>query len=104
MKLVVDANIVFSAIIKDGKTRKLLFDESLKLFSPEFLMEELHKYESMLIEKASITDAEFHRILDVLQRRIQLVNHEEIENFMKESKAFSPDIKDGEYFALALKL
>ena len=37
MDLVVDANIFFSALIRQGKTEELMFEPSLHLFAPEFI-------------------------------------------------------------------
>ncbi|UCE75523.1 MAG: hypothetical protein JSV56_10795 [Methanomassiliicoccales archaeon] len=42
--------------------------------------------------------------LDVFQRRIELIPHEEIKPFIDKARAISPDIKDVPYVALALKL
>jgi predicted nucleic acid-binding protein len=40
MRLIVDANILFSALIKDSSTAKILVDDRLKFYAPEFLFEE----------------------------------------------------------------
>jgi predicted nucleic acid-binding protein len=39
MKLVVDANILFSLLIKQGKTAELFLNLSLELYAPEFLLD-----------------------------------------------------------------
>ena len=45
MELVIDANILMSALISNqGRTFDLIFDERLRLFSPEFLFEEIKKH------------------------------------------------------------
>lgn len=36
MRLVVDANVIFSSLIKDSITRKLILFEDLRLFTPEY--------------------------------------------------------------------
>ena len=52
MKAVIDANIVFAALISaDGLTRELLFSSNLELVSPEFLLEEVEKYRPLITEK-----------------------------------------------------
>ncbi|MFA5049670.1 MAG: PIN domain-containing protein [Candidatus Micrarchaeia archaeon] len=43
MDLIVDTNIVVSAILKKGITRNLLFHPDITLFSPAYLKEELQK-------------------------------------------------------------
>lgn len=44
MKLVVDANILFSCLIKEGKTIELFLNPFLKLYAPEFILREFEKY------------------------------------------------------------
>jgi predicted nucleic acid-binding protein len=51
MRLFVDANILFSALIKDSLTAKILVDDRLKLYTPEFLFEEFAKYEDYILKK-----------------------------------------------------
>lgn len=41
MDLVVDANILFSILIKNGKTEEIMLEPDLHLFCPEFIFEEL---------------------------------------------------------------
>ena len=43
MRLVVDANIIFSSLIKDSITRKIILLEDLKLYAPEYVFIELEK-------------------------------------------------------------
>lgn len=104
MELVIDANILFSALIKDGITTEILFESNLKLFSPDFLIEEYIKYENMILKKTSRTREGITQIMHMLKKIITVVPKEEYSNFMKEADNVSPDKKDVMYFALALKL
>ena len=58
MELVVDANTLFSALIKDGLTAELLFDESLSLHAPEFFIDEFMKYKDLILTKTTRTEEE----------------------------------------------
>ena len=50
MELVIDANILMSALIAtEGKTYNLIFNESIKLVSVDKLMRELDKYKSEIL-------------------------------------------------------
>ena len=40
MELVVDANILFSALINEGTTRELMLNDELVLFAPEYIIDE----------------------------------------------------------------
>ena len=55
MRLIVDANILFSALIKDSSTAKILVDDKFKLYAPEFLFEEFAKYEDYILKKTNRT-------------------------------------------------
>jgi predicted nucleic acid-binding protein len=41
MEVVIDANIFVAALLKKGATRKLLLNDELVLYTPEYLIEEL---------------------------------------------------------------
>ena len=55
MQLVIDANIVFAALIKAGSTADLITSPKLELYSPPFLFEEFEKYSSYLLDKTHRT-------------------------------------------------
>lgn len=104
MEFVVDANTLFSALIKISATSDLIVDNSLMLYSVEFLFTEFEKYKDLIKEKTERTDEEFKRFMEIIERRIKLIPYEEFEPFMEEAEKISPDPKDTQYFALALKL
>ncbi len=41
MKLIADANILASSLIKEGLTRKLILKEDFVLYSPDFMIQEI---------------------------------------------------------------
>ena len=51
MDLVVDANVIFAALIKEGKTHELIFDEKLHLFTTEFFFTEFEKHAKELRDR-----------------------------------------------------
>ena len=104
MKLVVDANILFAALIKSSVTSDLIVDNSLDLVSIEFIFEEFKKYKDLIKKKTKRTENEFERFMEIIQKRIKLIPYKEFESFMNEAKKISPDPKDTEYLALSLKL
>lgn len=104
IKLVIDANILFAALIKNSKTAELILEKQIILLAPEFLIEEFGKYRGVILKKMHRTEAEFNRFLKILRRRISIVKKEEIEPFIENAIQISPDPKDSLYFALALRL
>ncbi len=104
MDLVVDANIIFAVLIREGFSHDLLFSEKLHLFTPEYIFTEFEKHKEEILEKTERTTEDFFRLLDILKRRITLVPLEELTKFVGEAEKLAPDPKDMAYFALALKL
>lgn len=103
MMQVVDANILFSALISsDGKTRSLFSLLHLEFISPEFIERELDKHFSEIVRKSKCSEEEIRTALDILLSRIKILPKKEYEPFIAKAKEFSPDAKDVEYFAVAL--
>ncbi len=104
MDLVVDANILFSALIISGKTEELFFEEDLHLFAPEFLFEELSKYYQLILDKTGRTQEELEELLTILKKKIKVIPNEETDKFIQLAREICPDKNDADYFALAMKL
>ena len=104
MKLVVDANILFAALIKEGSTAELLISDKIHLFAPEFLFEEFSKYKELILKKTHRSNEEFNQFLDILKNQITIVPKKEITPFIDKAEKISPDPKDTIYLALALAL
>lgn len=104
MDLVVDANVVFAALIKDSVSYHLLFNEKYHLFAPEYIFTEFEKHKNELLDKTGRTTEEFFHLLTILKRRIILVPLEELTSYVEEAEEITPDPEDIAYFALALRL
>ena len=104
MDIVVDANVLFASIIKHGPNARLMLDERLHMFAPEFLVEEFSKHESIILSKTKRSKEQFDEILSILEQIITFVPKEEFKEDLKFAKEISPDPDDATYLALALKL
>ena len=104
MKIILDANILFAALIKDSKTTELLFDQRLKLYLPDFVLQEFEKYEKELLEKTKRTKQEFNEILEIIKKIVKIISKQEFSDKIIEASKICPDKYDVDYFALALKL
>ena len=105
MELVADANIVMSALISfSGKTAEMIFSDKLKLYAPEFLLEEVNKYKGEISEKSGLSFDELNVLLVLISLNIEFVPFSEFGEFEKQASEICPDPNDVEYFALALKL
>lgn len=106
MILVVDANVLFSAVIKDGLTRAILLFSGYEFYAPEFSVEEFRKHLPELRKKTGLPEAELVELFDRLLQtaEIKLVPFEDFKSKHVLAKQISPDEDDVAYLALALHL
>ncbi len=105
MNIILDSNIVFSALIKDSLTRKIILDSNLNFFFPEIIYQELKKYESHIIKKSKLNKKEYLKLLNTIIKKTILIKTTEVLkelpiaiNIIKDI-----DIKDRIFIACALK-
>jgi len=106
LELVVDANIVFAAFIKDSKTREILISNKYVLYAPEFLQFEINNHVDYLQDKTGLTNSELKKYVSRLffESNINIISKNYFSNFLQKAEIISPDPEDCAYFALALKL
>ncbi|MEK6895158.1 MAG: PIN domain-containing protein [Nanoarchaeota archaeon] len=104
MKLVINANILFSLAKKSSATSGIVFNSNIKLFSPSFAIGELSKYKSTIIRKFNLKENEFDSFIKKLKERIVFYELDFYKDEVKEIIPFINDEKDVEYLALSKKL
>ena len=79
MKVVVDTNIVFSAILNSQSWigQILLYsDKSIKFYSPRFLQIEIQNHFQKINNHTKLNDSEIHELLDALYTKIHFISEE----------------------------
>ncbi len=106
MDLIIDANIIISALIKDSKTREILRINLFNLYSPEALLESLEKYREEFIERSGLSESQFDILLDSILDYIDIIKKEDYYSKLKEAIEIIGhiDIEDTNYIALALSI
>ncbi len=103
--LVVDANVIFSCLLK-GKALEILFklyDKGIKLISPEYFVEEFERNIDKLSKQSKLSKEELLTFASILfSEFVEMVPKDRYERFLREAKSISPDNKDIPYFALSL--
>ena len=105
MDLVLDANILFSALLSKSLTRNLLFNQQLKLYAPEYLISELNEHltnDAELKQKLKLAEDEIEILVRKLLENIEVIPLEEYRKLIKKSLEISPDEFDSPYFAVSL--
>lgn len=104
MKFTIDANPLFSALIKDGVTATVIVNEYIELSAPEFLFDEFLEHKEEILAKTKRSEQELNELIDNLKSIIHIVPKREFEPFIKEAKQLTSDEDDVPYLAVALKL
>jgi predicted nucleic acid-binding protein len=104
MKLVIDANVVISALIADSKTRELIVTLEPNLVTPEFVHDELENYTELIVEKSGMTPDRVTQFIDLLFQYIDVVPASEFYPYIEEAEAAigDTDPDDVLYVACAL--
>lgn len=106
--VVVDTNLIFSALIpKASKIREILFESSMTFYSPNFLITEIYIHKDKLLKSSKLTESEFYLYFNGIIERIKFVPTDYIGNDSRQ-KAYDLckdiDIKDTPFIALAIDL
>ena len=105
MELVVDATVLFAAIIGKGKTNDLFFEGKLKLVALPYLIGEFNKNIGTIAKICGISESEVKEELEILKERIEIFPiYKFTEETQSKAEKLAPHSKDAPYFALALHL
>ena len=77
MKLVIDANVVISALIADSKTRELIITLDSELLTPAFVHDEVENYEDLIVDKSGMKPGRVAQFIDPLFQYIDVVTASE---------------------------
>jgi predicted nucleic acid-binding protein len=86
VKLVVDTNVLISALIADSATRTLLATVDVPLLAPERLRDEVEKHTDLIQEKSGLSEDEVEQSVENLFEHIETVPRSEVEPFLQEAR------------------
>ena len=102
MKLVIDATVLFTALIGTGVTKEIIFSDKVKLYSPEYLFNEFEKHQLRIEKLSKLSSAELKELFAKLRSKIEFVPKSKFEKFLKSANSLIQDKDDTEYLALSL--
>jgi predicted nucleic acid-binding protein len=106
--VVVDTNLIFSALIpKASKIREILFESNMTFYSPNFLITEIYTHKDKLLKSSKLKESELYLYFNGIIERIKFIPTDIISNDSRQ-KAYDLckdiDIKDTPFIALAIDL
>ncbi|NOZ77470.1 MAG: PIN domain-containing protein [Euryarchaeota archaeon] len=106
MNLVVDANIIIAAMVRDSTVRRTILTSSHKFICPDFILEETRKHLKLISRKNSLSIKENEQFLTTLFKYVKTVKLDVYRDKLPEAEETMRriDLKDAPYLALALAL
>ena len=104
MNVVIDSNILFSALIKDSITRKLILEYDEFFLFPEYIFEEMEKHKEELFKKSRMNIEDFNKLLQLLLQKVVIVPNEVLYSRRKEAVEIIKDIDPNDAIFLACAL
>ena len=104
MKLIVDTNIIISALLKDGTTRKLINNLKATLLTINFSDKEIKKYNKLLIKKSNVSEEEINKVLEKIKDELIIIPDELVQLYLEKAKLIMEiiDPDDTPFIAAAL--
>ncbi|MFH1325427.1 MAG: PIN domain-containing protein [archaeon] len=106
MKIVIDTNILMSALIKDSITRKMIINPEFEFYYPKVSLEELNNHGRLILSKSKLDKQEYKNLLKKLLDNVVLVPTEHFYNNLDEAIKIMKDvdINDVPFLACAISL
>jgi len=108
MRVVVDSNIIFSALLlKNSRLRDILFKRNHRFYCPNYVFVEIFKYKEKILKYTRLNEVELYEYLNKILENIKFLKNEIIS---KENRliAFNLckdlDEKDAPFIALAIEI
>jgi len=70
MNIIIDSNELFSALIKDSITRKIILEYASFFLFPSFIFEEMQKHKTELLKKSRMSGEDFSKLLQLILKNI----------------------------------
>lgn len=104
MKLVIDTNIIISAIVRDSMTRKALLSPYFDFYTPDTAISELEKHSELLMRKTDLNKENIMGIIEFIMDSIIIVPSGTFDKYLPIAMGEMKDIDetDSPFIALAL--
>tara|TARA_Y100000310_G_scaffold345402_1_gene464544 strand:- start:52630 stop:53049 length:420 start_codon:yes stop_codon:yes gene_type:complete len=104
MNVIIDSNILFSALIKNSVTRKLILESDQKFLFPSYIFIEMKKHQKLLLKKSKLVEKDFNELLRLLLTKVVIVPNEVLAKHKEMANQIVADIDPNDvlFFACAL--
>lgn len=101
-KIILDTNVIISALIKSGITREIILKGSFEFLIPAYTLTEVYKYKELICKKSEISFEEFDELINKLFKYIRVLNPSFYFFYLKKASKLIDDVDDIPFIAAAL--
>lgn len=104
MGIIIDSNVLFSALIRNSMTRKMILEYGGKFLFPDYIFEELERHKEDLLQKSKMSKTDFDKLLELLLCKMERVPKEALLEFLEDALEMVKNIdqEDALFVACAL--
>ncbi|MBI4149505.1 PIN domain-containing protein [Candidatus Woesearchaeota archaeon] len=105
MHIIIDSNVLFSAIIKDSTTRRLILEYPDFFLFPAYIFEEMNRHKEELAAKSKMDEMEFHQLFGLMLQKMAVVPFAVSDQYHDDAQRLAKRVgspEDVEFFACAL--
>ncbi|MEK6953965.1 MAG: PIN domain-containing protein [Candidatus Micrarchaeota archaeon] len=104
MRIVVDANVFISALLKDSITRRILKLPAFQFYIPDHLLGELDEHIEEISHRSGLNFEEIRALIGGISREMIIVQTADYKHRLEDAKKLIADMDDVPFMALALAL
>jgi predicted nucleic acid-binding protein len=106
MRLVIDANILIAALLKDATTREILLEEDIEFSAPECLLLEIKNLlrNPKVRKRIKLSDNDLNELTSAIFNKVKFFPEQQFLSSIKKSIPLVTHIEDAPYIALSLRL
>ncbi len=104
MNIIIDSNILFSALIRDSTIRKLILDCDEVFLFPEYIFEELEEHKEELLRKSKMFEEEFNDLLQLILKKVKVIPNIVLIPYREEAVEIIKDIDIDDVIFIACAL
>lgn len=104
MIIIIDSNVLFSALVRNSLTRRLILEYDGLFLFPAFIFSEMEKHKDELIKKSGMIPEDFNKLLQLILNKVMIILSEILYPYRKEALEIIKDIDidDVTFIACAL--
>lgn len=85
MNIIIDSNILFSALIKDSITRRIILEYDDHFLFPSYIFIEMKRHKKELLKKSKMKEKEFEKLLEIILKKVVIVPSEVLKPYSNEA-------------------